>query len=86
MKGTFFITRLAIPRLSDGGRIINISSAVSRRPSPRAGVYAMAKAALDAFAMALAADLGKRNITANVIAPGAIETDANAQAMKIPIK
>jgi 3-oxoacyl-[acyl-carrier protein] reductase len=44
----------------------------------------MTKAALDAFTTALAGDLGKRNITVNAIAPGAVETDMNAEVLKNP--
>lgn len=84
VKGTFFFTVSALPRLRDGGRIINVSSAATRRPSPRATVSTMTKAAMNVFTVALAADLGKRNITANTLAPGATETDMNATALQNP--
>lgn len=84
VKGAFFITLSALGRLRDGGRIINVSSASSRHPSPQAAVYSMTKAALDAFTVALAADLGKRNITVNTIAPGVVETDINADVLQKP--
>lgn len=84
VKGPFFFTVSALPRLRNGGRIINVSSAATQRPSPRATVSTMTKAAMNVFTVALAADLGRRNITANTLAPGATETDMNAAALRNP--
>lgn len=86
VRGAFFLTQFALPRLRDGGRIINISSTASRRatPSPVTAAYSMTKAALDAFTLALAQDLGRRKITVNTIAPGTVETDINAQFLQQP--
>jgi 3-oxoacyl-[acyl-carrier protein] reductase len=78
VKGPFFTTQHAIPRLRDGGRVINISSGLSRRPMPRATAYSMTKAAIDTFTLALAAELGRRGITVNTLAPGLTATDMNA--------
>jgi 3-oxoacyl-[acyl-carrier protein] reductase len=67
------------------GRIINISSDASKGASPPISVgYGMSKAALVAFTLSLAADLGKRQITANMIAPGATETEMNAHMFEDP--
>lgn len=86
VRGAFFVTQSALPRMSDGGRIINISSVVSRRPtlSPVAIPYAMTKGALDAFTLGLSQDLGRRRITVNTIAPGIVETDINREALRKP--
>lgn len=85
VRGPFFVTQMALPRLRDGGRIINISSDASKGASPPITVaYSMSKAALDAFTRSLAADLGKRQITANTIAPGATETEMNAAMFAKP--
>jgi NAD(P)-dependent dehydrogenase (short-subunit alcohol dehydrogenase family) len=78
VKGPFFTTRHAIPRLRDGGRVINLSSNLSRRPMAMATAYCMTKAAIDTFTVALAAELGKRGITVNTLAPGLTATDLNA--------
>ena len=82
VKGTFLVTKLALQRLADGGRIINISSGASIRPGKLFGVYAMSKAAIDAMTLALAAELGSRQITVNTVAPGWTATDANAEVRK----
>ncbi|GAB3970339.1 SDR family oxidoreductase [Actinoallomurus acanthiterrae] len=72
----FFITRLALPRLRDGGRIVTVGTMLTRGPAmPRAIDYAMSKAALDVLTSTLAKQLGPRGITVNIVAPGVIDTD-----------
>lgn len=77
VKAPFFITREALSRMNDGGRIINISSRASKSPHPQSGVYAMTKAALDIFTIQMASQLGSRKISVNSVAPGPILTDMN---------
>lgn len=74
-KGVFFLTQKALPFLNDGGRIINISSGLARMTMPGSSVYGSLKGAVEVFTRYLAKELGSRKITANVVAPGAIETD-----------
>jgi 3-oxoacyl-[acyl-carrier protein] reductase len=80
VKGLFFTTQHAIPRLRDGGRVINVSSGLSRRPMPMYSAYSMTKGALNTFTLALAAELGGRGITVNTLAPGLTATEMNAAA------
>ncbi|QWL30158.1 3-oxoacyl-ACP reductase FabG [Rathayibacter toxicus] len=61
------------------GRIVLISSVVALNGSPGQVNYSSSKAALVGFARSVTRELGARNITANVIAPGFIETDMTAQ-------
>jgi NAD(P)-dependent dehydrogenase (short-subunit alcohol dehydrogenase family) len=84
VKGAFFVTQKALPRLREKGHVINISSGVSKRPSKDLIAYSMTKAALDAMTVALAGELGKRGITVNTIAPGYTATDINAEMLKDP--
>ncbi|MGW9048130.1 SDR family NAD(P)-dependent oxidoreductase [Streptomyces lydicus] len=74
----FFIVQQGLERLRDGGRIINISSAVTRLARPNVLAYSMSKGALDVFTRTLALELGKRHITVNAVAPGIVYTDINA--------
>jgi NAD(P)-dependent dehydrogenase (short-subunit alcohol dehydrogenase family) len=84
VKGSFFVTQQAIRRLRNGGRIINLSSALSRFPYPRMAAYSMGKAAINHFTLILAAELGKRGITVNAIGPGLTVTDFTAHARQDP--
>jgi 3-oxoacyl-[acyl-carrier protein] reductase len=60
------------------GRIINISSGLSRTPGEGFVAHTTAKSGLDAFTKALAHELGQHGITVNTVAPGLTETDATA--------
>ncbi|MFY9790902.1 MAG: SDR family oxidoreductase [Candidatus Sulfotelmatobacter sp.] len=74
-KGVFFLTQKLLPLINDGGRIVNISSGLARFSLPGSSVYAAAKGAVEVLTRYLAKELGPRGITANVVAPGAIQTD-----------
>ncbi|MEW7289306.1 SDR family oxidoreductase [Aquimarina sp. 2304DJ70-9] len=82
LKGPFFLTQKALELLNDGGRIINVSTGLARFSLPGYGAYASMKAGIEAFTRYLAKELGPRQITANVVAPGAINTDLNKDALE----
>ncbi len=75
VKGVYFLTQKLLPLIKDGGRIVNISSGLARFALPGSYAYGSAKGAIEVLTRYLAKELGPRGITANVIAPGAIETD-----------
>ncbi len=75
LKSVYFLTQAALPYLNEGGRIINVSSGLARFSLPGMSAYAVMKGAIEVFTRYLAKELGQRNITTNVIAPGAIATD-----------
>src|SRR5271155_3344488 len=60
-----------------GGSIINISSIASENPVPNSSLYSATKGALDTITMALAKELGPRNIRVNTVAPGLVDTEGN---------
>ncbi|GAB4000193.1 SDR family oxidoreductase [Spirosoma daeguense] len=72
LKGVYFLTQKALNFLNNGGRIINISSAVTRQSFQGVSAYAMVKGAVEVFTRYLALELGSRGIAANVVAPGAV--------------
>jgi NAD(P)-dependent dehydrogenase (short-subunit alcohol dehydrogenase family) len=74
-KGVYFLTQKLLPLMKDGGRIVNISSGLARFSLPGTSAYGAAKGAIEVLTRYLAKELGPRGITANVVAPGAIETD-----------
>lgn len=75
VKGVYFLTQALLPLLVDGGRIVNFSSGLTRASYPGFSAYSAAKGAVEILTLYLAKELGSRGITANTIAPGAIETD-----------
>jgi NAD(P)-dependent dehydrogenase (short-subunit alcohol dehydrogenase family) len=75
VKGVFFLTQALLPLMANGGRIVNFSSGLTRVSYPGFSAYAAAKGAVEILSLYLAKELGSRGITANTIAPGAIETD-----------
>ncbi|MBZ4321644.1 SDR family oxidoreductase [Streptomyces huiliensis] len=78
-KAPFFVAKLGLERMRDGGRIVNISTGLSRRAMMTDLIaYAMTKGALDVFTMTLAKEVGPRGITVNAVAPGVVDTDLNA--------
>jgi NAD(P)-dependent dehydrogenase (short-subunit alcohol dehydrogenase family) len=79
--GTVATTRAAARKLSDGGRIIFIGSALGSRVAfPGAADYSGTKAAIAGYAKGVGRDLGPRNITVNVVQPGIMPTDMAAAA------
>ena len=75
LKGVYFLTQKALPFINNGGRIINISSGLARFAMPGSSAYGSMKGAIEVFTRYLAKELGPSGIAANVVAPGAIETD-----------
>jgi NAD(P)-dependent dehydrogenase (short-subunit alcohol dehydrogenase family) len=75
VKGVFFLTQALLPLLVNGGRIVNLSSGLTRITYPGFSAYSAAKGAIEILTLYMAKELGSRGITANTIAPGAIETD-----------
>jgi NAD(P)-dependent dehydrogenase (short-subunit alcohol dehydrogenase family) len=73
-RAPLLIIQRTLPMLRAGGRIINISSLVTRIVPPEIG-YVMSKGAIDVMTRALAACLGSREITVNAVAPGMTATD-----------
>ena len=74
-EGGVRMTRLCVPFMSNGGRIIHITSIHGERAEPGTSAYAMAKAALNQFCRGLAVELAPRGILVNAIAPGFIDTE-----------
>jgi NAD(P)-dependent dehydrogenase (short-subunit alcohol dehydrogenase family) len=81
-KSVYFLTQKSLPYLNHGGRIINLSSGTTRFANPGYSVYASMKGAIEVFTKYLAKELGPKGISANVVAPGPIETDFNNGAIR----
>jgi 3-oxoacyl-[acyl-carrier protein] reductase len=84
VKGTFFVSQEAMPRLRDGGRVIHIGSVAGRGAQAPSAAYGMTKTALQSLTWSMASALAKRRITVNTIAPGAVDTEFIARLRAIP--
>ncbi len=74
-KGVFFLTQKLLPLINDGGRIVMISTGLTRIIIPESAPYGSLKGAIEVLTKYLAKELGPRRITVNAVAPGAIQTD-----------
>ena len=74
-KSVFYTLREATTKLADHGRVVIISSTVTRLMLPRYGAYAATKAAVEQLTRIFAREMGKRNITANIVSPGPVDTE-----------
>ena len=74
-KSVFYTLREATTKLADHGRVVNISSTVTRLMLPRYGAYAATKAAVEQLTRIFAREMGRRNITANIVSPGPVDTE-----------
>ncbi len=79
-KGVLFLTKNLLSKISDGGRIVNISTGLARFSLPAYRVYASMKGAMEVSTRYLAKELGGRGITVNIVAPGAIDNDFNKES------
>ena len=75
VKGPFFLTQALLPLMADGGRIVNISSGLTRIIYPGRIAYGSMKGAVEVMTRYMAKELGPRRIAVNTVAPGAIQTD-----------
>lgn len=81
-KGVYFLTQALLPLIADGGRIVNLSSGLTRVSYPGYAAYAAVKGAVEVLSVYLAKELGARGIAVNTVAPGAIETDFGGGAVR----
>lgn len=75
IKAPYFLSQALLPLINDEGRILNVSSGLTRMVMPGYSAYAIMKTAVEAFTCYLAKEVGDRRIRVNTLAPGAIETD-----------
>jgi NAD(P)-dependent dehydrogenase (short-subunit alcohol dehydrogenase family) len=71
-----------LPLINDGGRIVNLSSGLTRFTFPGYSAYAAMKGGIEVLSRYMAKELGPRKIGVNVVAPGAIETDFGGGAVR----
>ena len=83
--GTMLAVQEALKHFpAQGGSIVNISSIASESPVPNSSLYAASKGAIDTLTLALAKELGPRNIRVNMVAPGYTDTEGNRGFVESP--
>ncbi len=78
VKAPFFLTAKLVDAIPDGGRIIFLTTAVTKTHFPGITAYAASKGAIDVLIHHLAADYGAKGIRVNGVAPGAVNTEMSA--------
>ncbi|MFE6984860.1 SDR family oxidoreductase [Streptomyces griseus] len=81
-RAPFLVLQRALPNLADNGRVINISSALTRLAKPDEVLYAMTKGAVEQLTLHYAKHLAPRGITVNTVAPGI--TDNGSAVFSMP--
>lgn len=79
VKAVFQLNRELLPMMADNGSVALFSSDAGRRGSPGKAAYATSKAAIVGLARSIVGEVGKRGIRVNILAPGFIDTQMNAQ-------
>ncbi|AHF79146.1 Short-chain dehydrogenase/reductase SDR (plasmid) [Sodalis praecaptivus] len=82
IKAPFFLSQKLLPLMQDGGRVLNVSSGLTRVSYPGFAAYSIMKMAVEALTLYMARELGPRGITVNTLAPGAIATDFAGGAVR----
>ena len=75
VKGVFYALREATKWMADGGRVVSLSSTVTRLMLPNYGAYAASKGAVEQLTRVFAKEMGERGVTANIVSPGPINTE-----------
>jgi NAD(P)-dependent dehydrogenase (short-subunit alcohol dehydrogenase family) len=83
LRPTYLITQAALPHLVDrgGGSIVCVGTRAALRPFPGAAGYIASKAAVIAFAGAVAAEYKDDGVRCNAVLPSVIDTHANRESM-----
>jgi NAD(P)-dependent dehydrogenase (short-subunit alcohol dehydrogenase family) len=81
-KAPFLLTQVLLPLLSNGGRVLNVSSGLTRFSYPGYAAYAAMKGAVEVLSRYQAKELAERRIAVNTLAPGAIATDFGGGAVR----
>ena len=74
-KGPVFLTQKLLPLMSDGGHVVNVSTAMTRSAHPGTSIYSSAKGTMEVFTRFVAREFSERKIRCNSVAPGALDTD-----------
>lgn len=83
IMGTWYVTRAAVPKMGEGGRIVITSSIWGRTAVADFGAYCASKHANIGFMRSLSKELGPKGITVNAVCPGWVRTDASMRTLRL---
>ncbi|MER6290255.1 SDR family NAD(P)-dependent oxidoreductase [Streptomyces sviceus] len=84
LKAPFFLTQALLPLLNEGGRVLNVSTALTRGVVPGMSAYAATKGAIEVLTRYQAVELAERSIRVNTLMGGAVLTDFGGGIMRSP--
>ena len=82
LTGTYHLTKELLPNISDGGKIVNVSSVLGKFGVPGYAAYCTSKHGVIGFTRTLALELASRKISANAICPGWVNTEMSQQGIQ----
>lgn len=82
LKAPYFLTQRLLPLIADGGRVLNVSTGLTRFTLPGYSAYASMKGGVEVLTRYMAREFGSRGISVNAIAPGATATDFSGGAVR----
>lgn len=82
LKAPYFLTQHLLPLIADGGRVLNVSTGLTRFTLPGYSAYASMKGGVEVLTRYMAREFGSRGISVNAIAPGATATDFSGGAVR----
>src|ERR671914_459243 len=80
LTGPFLVSRAVVPRMPEGGSIVNVVSGVSVEGRPEWGAYSVSKFGVEGLTQILASELQERGIRVNAVDPGGMRTEMRAAA------
>jgi NAD(P)-dependent dehydrogenase (short-subunit alcohol dehydrogenase family) len=84
LKAPFFLTQALLPLINEGGRVLNVSTALTRGVVPGMSAYAATKGAIEVLTRYQAVELADRSIRVNTLMGGAVVTDFGGGIMRSP--
>ncbi|GAA3630958.1 SDR family oxidoreductase [Kineosporia mesophila] len=84
LRAPFFLTQALLPLINDGGRVLNVTTALTRGVVPGMSAYAATKGAIEVLTRYQAVELADRGIRVNTLMGGAVLTDFGGGMMRSP--